>query len=65
LFQNVESWNDIKRTCIPSLKPARGKLAVPGRFFYGSTEKQTNPDNTPAEAPLSTARNWNDPAPCS
>jgi hypothetical protein len=64
LFQNVESWNDIKRTCIPSLRPARGKLAVPGRFFYGSTEKQTNPDNTPAEAPLSTGRNWNDPAPC-
>jgi len=64
LFQNVESWNDIKRTCIQALKPARGRLAVPGRFFYGTTEKQTNPDNTPAEAPLSTARNWNDPNPC-
>jgi starch-binding outer membrane protein, SusD/RagB family len=64
LFQNVETWNDYKRTCIPALKPARGKLVVPGRFFYGSTEKQTNPDNTPAEAPLSTARNWNDPNAC-
>jgi starch-binding outer membrane protein, SusD/RagB family len=68
LFQNVESWNDIKRTCIPALKPARGKLVVPGRLFYGTTEKQTNPDNTPNEKPIlgtaSDSRNWNDPNAC-
>jgi starch-binding outer membrane protein, SusD/RagB family len=64
LFQNVETWNDYKRTCLPALKPAKSKLAIPGRFLYGSTEKQTNPDNTPAEQPLSTGRNWNDPNAC-
>ncbi len=64
LFQNVEAWNDYKRTCLPALKPAKSKLAIPGRFLYGSTEAQTNPDNTPAEQPLSTGRNWNDPNAC-
>jgi starch-binding outer membrane protein, SusD/RagB family len=64
LFQNVETWNDYKRTCLPALKPAKSKLAIPGRFLYGSTEAQTNPDNTPAEQPLSTGRNWNDPNAC-
>ena len=48
LFQNPEVWNDYKRTCLPVLKPARGKSRIPGRIFYGSTEEQTNP-NTPAE----------------
>jgi hypothetical protein len=64
LFQNVETWNDYKRTCLPALKPAKSKLVIPGRFLYGSTEAQTNPDNTPAELPLSTGRNWNDPNAC-
>jgi hypothetical protein len=63
-FQNVEAWNDYKRTCIPSLKPARNKLAVPGRFLWGTTETQTN-TNTPATEPaLATGRNWNDPNGC-
>ena len=47
LFQNPEAWNDYKRTCLPVLKPARGRTRIPGRLFYGSTEEQTNP-NTPA-----------------
>ena len=71
-FQNVEAWNDFKRTCIPALKPARNKLAVPGRFLYGSTEMQTNanapgappPNTAPPEPPLATGRNWNDPNGC-
>ncbi|HEY2066430.1 MAG TPA: SusD/RagB family nutrient-binding outer membrane lipoprotein [Gemmatimonadaceae bacterium] len=64
LFQNVETWNDFKRTCYPRLVPtADAFTAVPGRFFYGTTEKQTNP-NVPAEAALLTARNANDPAAC-
>jgi hypothetical protein len=65
LFQNAETWNDYKRTCLPALKPAKSKLVIPGRFLYGSTEKQTNPDNTPNEQPLSSGRNWNDPNACS
>lgn len=64
LFQNVESWNDFKRTCYPRLTPADPSFtAVPGRFLYGTTEKQTN-TNTPAETDLHTARNANDPTAC-
>jgi hypothetical protein len=63
-FQNVEAWNDYKRTCIPALKPARNKLAVPGRFLYGSTEMQTNANAPTSEPSLATGRNWNDPNGC-
>jgi starch-binding outer membrane protein, SusD/RagB family len=65
LFQNPESWNDYKRTCLPALKPARGKSRIPGRIYYGLTEEQTNP-NTPASGAqnLFTVRNANDPNAC-
>jgi len=32
LFQNIEAFNDYKRTCIPALKPALGRSVVPGRI---------------------------------
>jgi hypothetical protein len=60
LFQNLESWNDYKRTCIPALTPAAGKAVVPGRIPYSATEKQTNGDNVPTDP----ERNWNDPNAC-
>ena len=65
LFQNIESWNDYKRTCLPALTPALGRSVVPGRIPYGITEQQTNP-NTPADPgpTLITGRNANDPASC-
>jgi hypothetical protein len=64
LFQNVEAWNDFKRTCYPRLVPTNTAFSViPGRIPYWDTEKQTNP-NIPAEAPLQTARNENDPNAC-
>jgi len=65
LYQNPEVWNDYKRTCLPALKPARGKSRIPWRLFYGSTEEQTNP-NTPATNAqnLFSVRNANDPAGC-
>jgi hypothetical protein len=64
LFQNVETWNDFKRTCYPRLVPTNTAFSViPGRVPYWDTEKQTNP-NIPAEQPLTTARNENDPNPC-
>jgi starch-binding outer membrane protein, SusD/RagB family len=65
LYQNPEAWNDYKRTCLPVLKPARGKSRIPGRLFYGSTEEQTNP-NTPSanDQNLFSVRNANDPASC-
>jgi len=65
LFENIEVWNDWKRTCIPALTPALGKTAIPGRVYYGQTEEQTN-DNTPpsSDQNLFTVRNPNDPNGC-
>ena len=31
LFQNIETWNDYKRTCYPALVPGNGAVAIPGR----------------------------------
>jgi hypothetical protein len=59
LFQNIETWNDYKRTCFPQLTPANGAVALPGRLLYPTAERQTNP-NVPADP----VRNWNDPQPC-
>ena len=65
LFQNPEVWNDYKRTCLPALKPARGRSRIPGRIYYGLTEEQTN-SNTPSSSAqnLFTFRNANDPNGC-
>src|SRR6185295_8744446 len=65
LFQNIEVWNDWKRTCLPVLTPALGKTTIPGRLYYGQTEEQTNPNTPPSSAQnLSTVRNPNDPNGC-
>ena len=65
LYQNIEAWNDYKRTCLPTLTPALGRSKVPGRIPYGATELQTNPNagSDPAGA-LNLGRNANDPAAC-
>jgi hypothetical protein len=64
-FQNVEAWNDYKRTCLPAMTPARGHPVIPGRLYYGATEEQTNP-NTPKsqDQNLFTVRNANQPNAC-
>src|SRR2546423_7177089 len=65
LFQNMESWNDYKRTCLPALTPALGRSVVPGRIPYGYTELQTNPNaEQDPGATLVTGRNPNDPNSC-
>ena len=65
LFQNIEVWNDWKRTCLPTLTPALGRTTIPGRLYYGQTEEQTNPNTPPSSAQnLFTVRNPNDPNPC-
>ncbi len=64
LFQNIEYWNDYKRTCLPTLAPALGRSVVPGRIPYGQTEQQTNPNALADPLPLLTGRNANDPASC-
>jgi hypothetical protein len=79
LFQQEEVWNDYKRTCLPALHPfptATFGNTIPGRFFYGRSEENTNP-NTPSSAQqlqhggdavsgagISGFRNPNDPHPC-
>src|SRR5207248_3429717 len=51
LFENPEYWNDYKRTCLPALRPANAKSAVPGRFYTPQSETQTNP-NAPDDSGL-------------
>lgn len=79
LFQNVEVWADYKRTCLPALVPVQTAVfnnKIPGRFFYGRSEENTNP-NTPTSseqlqhggdvvsgAGINGFRNPNDPNPC-
>ena len=46
-FQNIESINDYRRTCIPNLTPSansQGFTNVPGRLFYPLNERNTNPN---------------------
>ncbi len=59
LFENIEAWNDYKRTCLPALVPANGAASLPGRMLYTNAERQTNP-NVPTDPVL----NWNDTAAC-
>lgn len=64
LFLNREVWNDYKRTCLPAVVPfnAAAGTTIPGRLFYASDSRQTNPNiPEPAQQPL---RNANDPNPC-
>jgi len=52
MFQNIESINDYRRTCIPALvhsANSQGFQNVPGRLFYPQTERNVNsniPDPT-------------------
>jgi hypothetical protein len=62
-FQTIETWNDFKRNCQPSITPAGTATDIPGRILYGSGERNANPNiPAPAQQP---ARNRNDPKPCS
>ena len=59
LFQNIESYSDYRRTCVPNLAPAGDADAIPGRVLYAFTERNTNPNvPDPSAQPL---RNDNDP----
>jgi hypothetical protein len=58
LFQNVELWNDWKRTNLPALVPAPGG-SIPRRLVYPLSERQVNP-NLAAHDP-GNGRNPNDP----
>jgi hypothetical protein len=69
-YQNIDNWNDYKRTCIPQLARYQTATEIPGRLPYGSAERTANPNlplptaypaGTTGVAPL---RNWNDPTAC-
>jgi starch-binding outer membrane protein, SusD/RagB family len=70
LFQNIEVWNDYKRTCVPTLARYQTATEIPGRLPYGSAERTNNPNvPLPSAYPTGTTgpsrlRNWNDPAQC-
>jgi len=63
-FQNIDVFSDWRRTCYPRLIPGgpddpTPAARVPGRYAYGQTERQQNPnfaDLAPAQQP---ADNWN------
>jgi hypothetical protein len=57
LFQNVEAWQDWKRTNIPNLTPAPNGT-IPRRLVYPLSERNANP-NISGPGPT---RNWNDPS---
>ncbi len=64
MFQNIEAWNDYKRTCVPALVPIDGGIngVIPGRLLYPLAERQTNTNiPLPSQQP---ARNANDPNAC-
>jgi starch-binding outer membrane protein, SusD/RagB family len=63
-FQNVDAFSDWRRTCYPRLIPGgpgdpTPAARVPGRYVYGSTERNQNPNfegMAPSQQP---ADNWN------
>ncbi len=59
-FQNVDAYNDWKRTCYPNITPAVSGQDVPARLFYGLSERNANSENIvpPDQQPH---RNLNDP----
>jgi hypothetical protein len=69
LFQNIEVFNDYKRTCYPPITPVPHAIfngLVPGRLFYAQSETNVNPNAPSVSQQLATNgfRNDNDPAPC-
>src|SRR6266850_1218680 len=45
MYQNIESINDYRRTCIPNLTPSANSQSfqnVPGRLFYPQNERNVN-----------------------
>ena len=59
MFQNIEAYNDYKRTCFPNLTPTVAGLKIPARFPYDTQERLTN-SNIPGLGEQPT-RNDNDP----
>lgn len=57
MFQNIESINDYRRTCIPAVTPvsnSQGFTHVPGRLFYPLAERNANTNIPDPSVQLST-----------
>ena len=62
LFQEIEPWNDYKRTCLPAITPAQ-PTGVPGRLLYPESAERNANKNVPPPA-QQPARNWDQPNAC-
>ncbi|HUP53734.1 MAG TPA: SusD/RagB family nutrient-binding outer membrane lipoprotein [Longimicrobiales bacterium] len=62
LFLNPEAYNDYKRTCLPAITERAS--GMPGRLFYSSQERQSNPNVPNTGTDPNDKYNDNDPAPC-
>ncbi|HWL40002.1 MAG TPA: SusD/RagB family nutrient-binding outer membrane lipoprotein [Gemmatimonadaceae bacterium] len=60
LFIHPQAFTDYRRTCFPNLTPVTAGQKIPGRLFYDTLERQTNPSIPAATA--QPTRNDNDPA---
>lgn len=61
-FQEIEVYNDWKRTCLPALQAATS-TGIPGRILYPlSAERNANKNVPPPDQ--QPARNWNQPNAC-
>jgi hypothetical protein len=63
LFLNTETFNDYKRTCLPTAIIERPG-GMPGRLFYSSQERRTNPNIPDTGTDPNDKYNDNDPTPC-
>lgn len=57
MFQNIESINDYRRTCIPAIAVVanqQGFTHVPGRLFYPQNERNVNPNIPDGSTQLAT-----------
>ncbi len=64
MFQNIDVYNDWRRTCYPRLIPGGPSsptpaARVPGRYVYGQTERQQNPNFSALQPENQPADNWN------
>jgi starch-binding outer membrane protein, SusD/RagB family len=62
-FQNPDAFTDWRRTCYPRLVPGgptspTPAARVPGRYVYGSTERQQNPNFANLAPSQQPADNW-------
>jgi starch-binding outer membrane protein, SusD/RagB family len=71
MFQNIETWNDYRRTCLPALVPDTTanpifRKKIPGRLYYSGSEGNVNPHIPDPSTQLGTNgfRNANDTADC-